>query len=307
MQLSEVTKCVATFLDDCAKDGAQPLVVLLGPTASGKTALSLELATAHNGEIISADSRQVYRFMDIGTDKIMPADRHGVPHHLIDVVNPDERFTVADFKRQAEAAADDILARGRVPFLVGGTGLYIRAITENFSIPPENRPLREELYMELKKNGSNGAALLHERLAKLDPVSAAAIHSNNIPYIVRALEIVLTTGHPKSAQKNPPRYRTLQLGIQWPREKLFERINGRAASQIERGLVQEVQGLLDRGYTKELSALHTLGYSEIIAYLEGTLTLAQAAEKIQANTRAFARRQITWFKRDREIQWIQPL
>lgn len=298
---SKLENLVSEFLKTTAGAQQKSLLVLLGPTASGKTALSIELAKKFNGEIISADSRQVYRHMDIGTDKIPLDKREGVPHHLIDVVDPDERFTVADFKRAAEEKIEEILARGHLPMLVGGTGLYIRAITKNFAIPKEDKVLRAKLMAELSKFGKEA---LHDKLKKLDPAGAAKIHANNVPYVIRALEIVMATGKPKDDQKNPPRYSCLQIGLKWPREKLFERIDGRADDQIKRGLIEETKRLLAMGYSRELPSMSGLGYREIISYLDGKITLDAAKELIQKNTRNYAKRQLTWFKKDDEIVWV---
>lgn len=277
-------------------------MVILGPTASGKTALSLTLAQEFSGEIISADSRQVYRHMDIGTDKILPAARCGVAHHLIDVAEPTERFTVADFKRQAEEAADAILVRGTVPFLVGGTGLYIRALTENFSIPAENKEVRGKLTEELHERGADW---MHEKLKKLDPEGAAKIHPRNIPYTVRALEIFLSTGRPKRDQRSAPKYDVFLLGLSWPREKLFERIERRVDEQIARGLLDETRRLLEMGYGRELASMKSLGYREMTAHLAGELSLEGAVELLKKNTRNFAKRQMTWFKRDTGVLWVE--
>lgn len=300
----QIITLVENFLAEIVDgDKKPPLLVILGPTASGKTALSMELAQQFNGEIISADSRQIYRHMNIGTDKISQEARQDVPHHLLDVANPDERFTVADFKAQAETAIDDILARGKLPILVGGTGLYIRAITENFDIPPENREVRAQLIEELKKSGPEK---LHKKLQKLNPLTAAKIHPKNAPYIVRALEIFITTGRPKSDIKNTPQYKCLQIGLSWPREALFERIHRRIDEQIERGLIDETKKLLGLGYSKNLPSMNTLGYKEMTAHLEKALSLDEARELLKKNTRNFAKRQMTWFKKDKEVIWISP-
>lgn len=279
----------------------RPLLVLVGPTASGKTALSIEVAKKYNGEIISTDSRQVYIGMDIGTDKIPLEKREGVPHHLIDVVNPDVRFTVADFKKLAEEKIEEIYARGHVPMLVGGTGLYIRVLTDNFAIPPDSPEVRKRLNAELEEHGRE---YMHKKLQEVDPESAAKIHMNNIPYLIRALEIFEVTGTPKSAQKNAPKYNVLKIGIQRDREELFERINQRVDEQIQKnGLLKETKMLLTKGYSKNLASMKSLGYQEVVQYLEGTLTLEQATELLKQNTRNFAKRQLTWWKREPDILW----
>jgi len=279
-------------------------IVLLGPTAAGKTALSIELAKKFGGEIISADSRQVYISMDIGTDKIPVERREGIPHYLFDLALPSERFTVADFKKLAEERIEAILARGRVPFVVGGTGLYIRAITENFSLPPENPELRKKLHDELAKFGS---AALHEKLAKLDPQSAAKIHPQNARYIIRALEIIMTTGKPKNDASGRPRWRVLKIGLNPTREILFERIHQRVEKQFERGLIEETKKLLAMGYSKELPAMSSLGYREVMEYIEGKLSLEDTKELLKQNTRNFAKRQMVWFKRDKGVVWIDAM
>ncbi len=297
----DLRNLIRKFIEKQKAARGSPLLVLLGPTASGKTALSLEIAKEFNGEIISADSRQIYRHMNIGTDKILPGARQGVPHYLLDVAEPDERFTVANFKTSAEEIIDDILARGKLPMLVGGTGLYIRAITENFLIPPENLKLRAELMDELKKFGPE---LLYEKLKKMDPEGAAKIHPKNIPYVVRALEIFMTTGKPKHDIKKTPKYECLKIGLFWAREALFERIHRRVDEQLEHGLVEETKKLLAIGYSKNLTSMSSLGYREAIQYLEGVLTLDNARELIKKNTRNFAKRQMTWFKRDKGTVWV---
>lgn len=299
MEQNQVFSVIKNFLGNYSSE--KPLLVLLGPTASGKTALSLELAKQYNGEIISADSRQVYRFMDIGTDKIPPGKREGIPHHLIDVVNPNERFTVADFKRLAEEKIDDILRRGKLPMLAGGTGLYIEVVTKNFSLPPENQKIRAELFEELNKDG---AEALFERLKTVDPETASKISPQNIPYLIRALEIYHITGHPKNDQRNPPRYHCLKVGLNPPRELLFQRILERVDAQIKNGLLEETKNLLAKGYARTLPSMRSLGYSEMSAHLEGEISLEEAAELLKRNTRNFAKRQMVWFKRDVEIIWF---
>ncbi|MBI5413174.1 tRNA (adenosine(37)-N6)-dimethylallyltransferase MiaA [Candidatus Peregrinibacteria bacterium] len=293
---------VEDFIKDfLAKDRElPPLLVILGPTASGKTALSLEVAKKFTGEIISADSRQIYRHMDIGTDKIPVDKRGGIPHHLIDVAEPTERFTVADFKRLAEKTIDDILSRGKLPMLVGGTGLYIRAIVKNFAIPPENPEIKKRILEELARTGKEN---LHKKLKELDPEGAAKLHPNNVPYVVRALEILLATGKPKRDAKKQPRYDCLQIGLNPPREILFQRIDERVDSQITRGLIEEVKSLMKY---RDCASMLTLGYREVIQYLDGKISLDTATELIKKNTRSFAKRQMTWFKSDTNVFWVNP-
>ncbi|PIQ77348.1 tRNA (adenosine(37)-N6)-dimethylallyltransferase MiaA [Candidatus Peregrinibacteria bacterium CG11_big_fil_rev_8_21_14_0_20_46_8] len=281
---------------------ARPLLVILGPTASGKTGSSIELAQRFNGEIISADSRQVYRHMDIGTAKITEEERAGVPHHLLDVVDPDARFTVSDFKRMAEAAADTILARGKVPILVGGTGLYIDVVTRNFVLAPENPEIRARLQRELDQEGPEA---LHARLAEMDPDSAAKFHPNNTRYVVRALEIAMTSGSAKRDEMRPPKYDVLKVGYVWEREKLYERIDARAEKQVEHGLFDETAQLLAMGYSRQLPSMSSLGYRESLEFLDGEITREQALALIQKNCRNYARRQMTWFKRYDDILWVK--
>lgn len=300
--LQIINSLISDFLNKCRlQTPAKPLLVLLGPTASGKTALSLEIAKQFGGEIISADSRQVYKYMDIGTDKIPPEAQQGIPHYLIDIVEPDERFTVADFKKLAVEKIEEIEKCGKLSMLVGGTGLYIRSITQNFAIPLENPLLRQQLLKELEEKGPQA---LHEKLAQLDPENAAKISPNNAPYIVRALEIFMTTGKPKIDRKTPSPYQILQIGLNPLREILFKRIEKRVDEQINRGLTDEVKKLLQMGYPKDLPSMRTLGYREIVQYLEGKISLEQAVELIKQNTRNFAKHQMVWFKKDEDVVWV---
>ncbi|MBI4994635.1 tRNA (adenosine(37)-N6)-dimethylallyltransferase MiaA [Candidatus Peregrinibacteria bacterium] len=294
-------KYIADFLKKCRGSNKKPLLVLLGPTASGKTALSLKIAGEFNCEIISADSRQIYKYMDIGTDKVLAPDRKGIPHYLIDIAEPSERFTVADFKRLAEEKIEDILSHRKIPFIVGGTGLYIDVLTKNFSLPPENKKLRAELEAELKKYGKK---YLHEKLKKLDPENAAKIHPNNARYVIRAIEIFMATNAAKNDKRAEPKYEILQFGLNWPKEKLFERIELRVDEQLKRGLIEETKHLLGMGYDKALPSMTSFGYKEIIKYLDRELTLLEATELLKKNTRDYAKRQITWFKRDKNIIWL---
>ena len=274
------------------------LIVILGPTASGKTSLAIKLAKELSGEIVSADSRQVYREMDIGTDKIVP---EGIPHHLIDVVNPDEKFTLAQYKKMAIKAIKDIQKRGNVPFLVGGTGLYIQSIVDNLQIPKgeSNKKMRNKL--EKMEN-----AELFEKLKKLDPVCAAAIDSKNKRRLVRAVEVCLTTGKPFSQQrkKGKPLFNVLQIGIKPDKEKLEKKIAQRADQMIQTGLIEEVKGLIKK-YGSKIISMDSIGYQEIIAHLQNKITLEEAKDLIKTHTRQYAKRQMTWFKRDKRIQWIE--
>lgn len=284
----------------------RPLVVISGPTASGKTGLGIALAQRFGGEIVSADSRQIYRRMDIGTAKPAPADRAAVPHHLLDVVDPDQPFTLAEYQRAAYAAIDDIHARGGLPLLVGGTGQYLSAVIEGWGIPevPPNPALRAELEAYARERG---AAALHARLQQHDPEAAARIDFRNVRRVVRALEVCLETGTPISAlqRKAPPPYRLCQIGLTLPRPALHERINRRVTAMIDAGLADEVRALLETGYTWDLPSMSGLGYAQWQPYFAGEQSLAATIDGIRQATRAFARRQMTWFKgHDTGILWL---
>ena len=280
-----------------------PLIVILGPTAVGKTALSLTLCERFDGEIVSADSRQIYRGMDIGTDKASPADRQRVPHHLLDLCTPDEVLTLATYQQLAYAAIDGVHARGRVPFLVGGTALYVRAVVQGLRIPaaPPDPALRAELEAFLAEHGR---ATLFDRLRRLDPRTAAVIDGQNPRRVLRALEIFLSTGRSKVDLEgaSPPPYRTLLIGLDRPRTLLYRRIDQRVDSMFAAGLVEETRRLLDAGYGPTLPAMTGLGYREVIAHLRGELTLAQAVERVKVETHRFVRHQYTWFRRMPQVQ-----
>ncbi len=301
---SNILTLLTEFLQEAKKLSKKPLVALIGPTASGKTALSLMIAEKFNGEVISADSRQVYKYMDIGTEKILPSHMKGIPHHLLDVVEPPEEFNLSDYKRLATIAITDILKRGKLPILCGGTGLYINAVIQNYEIPkvPPNPKLREELE---KFARTQGATALHELLQKKDHASASHIHPNNVRYVIRALEI-LEAGKKKEPQKGESLYHVFSAGINWPREKLYERINKRVEDQLKRGLLDEIKFLLDKGYDEKLPSMSSLGYLEMIPYIKGKITLEEAMRAIQQNTRHYAKRQITWFRKYKEAHWLEP-
>lgn len=281
-----------------------PLVVLLGPTAVGKTELSLTLCDAFDGEIISADSRQIYRHMDIGTAKATPADRARAPHHLLDVRDPDETLTLAEYQALAYATIDDVHARGHVPFLVGGTALYIRAVVRGLRIPeaPPDPALRAELEDFL---AAEGREALFARLAALDPATAAVIDAQNPRRVLRALEIFLTTGRPKVELEGeaPPPYRVLLVGLRRERARLHARVDARVDAMIDAGLVDETRRLL-AAYDPALPALTSLGYKEIGAFLRGETDLPTAVEKIKFETHRYVRHQTTWFRKMADIHWI---
>ena len=282
-----------------------PLVVVLGPTAVGKTALSLDLAAQFDGEIVGADSRQIYTGMDIGTAKPSAAERARVRHHLVDVQPPDSQMGLADYQRLAFAAIEDIHARGRTPFLVGGSALYLRAVTEGLRIPEvaPDAALRAELEAFAHENGRPA---LHARLEALDPESAAGIHPNNMRRVIRALEIVQKTGRRKSDLEatSPPPYRILKIGLDLPRPELHARIDRRVVDMVDSGLVEELASLLAAGYSPGLPAFSSLGYQEIASYLRDEIPLAEAVERIQIETHRFVRHQYTWFRRMPNIHWF---
>jgi tRNA dimethylallyltransferase len=284
-----------------------PLVVILGPTAVGKTALSVRLAEALDGEIVSADSRQIYRGMDIGTAKATADEQARVPHHLLDVVDPGQVLTLAQYQGLAYAAVDDILARGRIPFLVGGTGQYVMAVVEGWQVPrvAPDEPLRHELYQCAEEEGAES---LHDRLHALDPVAARRIDARNVRRVVRALEVCLKTGQPISAQqgKSPPPYRVLMMGLTLPRPQLYERIDDRVQRMIESGLEDEVRQLVAAGYGFDLPATSGVGYGQFRPYLTGEATLEDVVREIQRATRRFVRHQGNWFRKDdSRIHWFE--
>lgn len=284
-----------------------PFLVIVGPTAVGKTAISLRLAADFDGEIISADSRQFYRGLDIGTAKATPAERAAIPHHLIDIRDPDETLTLAEFQTLVYAAAAEIAARGHLPIMVGGTGLYVRAVVEGYGIPrvPPDENLRAHLWAEAE---AEGPETLHARLAQVDPEAAGSIDPRNVRRVIRALEVYQRTGTPISVlqRKRPPPYRFFQIGLTRDRAKLYERIDARIQAMLEAGLVEEVRGLLEAGVDPESEAMSGLGYRETIAYLRGEIpTLDELAHEIGRNTRAFVRRQYNWFRlTDPAIHWF---
>lgn len=283
-----------------------PLVIILGPTAVGKTSVSIALASCLAGEIVSADSRLLYRGMDIGTAKPTQTDMYGIPHHLIDVADPDEIWSLAIYQREAYRMIDAIHTRDRLPFLVGGTGQYIRSIVEGWQIPPQKPDfaLRDAITQWAEEIGAEG---LHKRLERIDPAAATKIDYRNLRRTVRALEVILKTGERFSdlRQKQTCRYKPLILGIDRPRESLYARIDQRVEQMLDQGLVEEVQGLLGAGYAPDLPTLSAIGYAEIIQYLQNKTSLEEAEALIKRNTRMFVRRQANWFKPDDErIIWF---
>lgn len=284
------------------------LLVIVGPTAAGKTALSIELAEALGGEILSADSRQIYRGMDIGTAKATAAERARVPHHLLDIVNPDQVLTLAEYQALAYRTIDEIAAAGHLPMLVGGTGQYVAAVLQGWRIPEvaPQEALRRELEAVVAEAGPEA---LHERLSRLDPVAASRIDHRNVRRVIRALEVCLTTGRPISElqRKEPPPYRAVQIGVTRPRPVLYERIDRRVDAMLHAGLVAEVAALVDAGYGWDLPAMTGLGYRQIGQHLRGEVTLDEAAALIKKGTRRFVQQQYNWFRtNDPAIHWIDP-
>ncbi len=286
------------------------LVVICGPTASGKTRLALTLDESFSVEVVSADSRQVYRGMDIGTAKATLAERQRVPHHLLDVVPPDQDFSVADFVKLAGPAITEIRGRGRLPLLVGGTGLYIRALISGLiDAPGEDPALRQRLQNEEFRGGEG---TLFRKLEEVDPGAAQAIHPRNLVRIIRALEVLELTGRPMSAWQADHRftdcpYRLLTFGMNIAPEVLQSRIAERVGDMLEQGLLAEVEGLLAAGYQSGLKAMQTIGYRETVAFLAGHHTAEEMRSEIVRNTRRYAKRQGTWFRRDKSIIWVDSL
>lgn len=292
--------------DHLAEEKKLPLLVLIGPTAVGKTGLSIEIAKRWNCEIISGDSMQVYRGMDIGTAKITAAEMEGVAHHLIDVANPDELFSAADFQTLAREKIADIHRRGKLPFIVGGTGLYIESLLYNFAFSEggADEAFREEQRAFLAEHGP---LALHERLREADPVSAERLHPNDDRRIIRALEIYHLTGirlsEQLAAQHKESPYDLILIGLEMDRALLYERIEARVDHMLAAGFVGEVEALGSR-YRWDLPAMRGLGYKEIGLYLRGELTLADAVTLLKKNTRHYAKRQLSWFRHMKEIAWV---
>ena len=287
----------------------RPLIVLTGPTAVGKTALSIRLAKALDGEIISADSMQVYRGMDIGSAKVTKKQMDGVRHHLIDVLEPEEDFNVAAFQRMAKEALEEIYSRGKLPIVAGGTGFYIQALLYDIDFRDDTGegPIRKELE---KLAVENGAEYLHSLLQQADPQSADQIHPNNIKRVVRALEYFRQTGEPFSLHNQRERercspYHFLYYVICSDRKNLYERIDRRVDAMMSDGLLGEVQALKKRGVKRGMTSMQGLGYKEILDYLDGTCSLEEAVYVLKRDTRHFAKRQITWFRREREVRWLK--
>lgn len=286
----------------------KPMIILTGPTAVGKSALSVELAKKINGAVISADSMQVHRHMDIGSAKIMPEEMQGITHYMIDELEPDEEFHVVRFTTMAKEYLKEIYAAGKIPIIAGGTGFYIQALLYDIDFTEQqcDEAYRRQLEEQAKEHG---AGYLHEMLRKVDPASAEAIHANNVKRVIRALEFYHLSGqkiseHNETERQKQSPYNFAYFVLNDERAKLYERIDKRVDAMIAAGLVNEVQKLKDMGCSREMVSMQGLGYKEILAYLDGEYTLEEAVYIIKRETRHFAKRQLTWFKRERDVIWL---
>ena len=304
--VSHTSKCREIF--PVGRDAAQPpLVAVAGPTGSGKSALALEIAIHFDGEVINCDSLQVYRHFDIGTAKLPPAERRGIPHHLIDIVNPDEVFTAGEYARLARLAIADISARGRLPVVAGGTGFYLRALLDGlFEGPSRDQGLRDRL----AAREAHRAGSLHRLLRRFDSEAAARIHPNDTPKVTRALEVRLVTRRPVSQLFREGRdalqgYRTLKIGLMPDRDALYESLDARCAAMFEGGLLDEVKGFLALGYPPSCKPFESHGYKQALQLLQGELTPKEAVFYAQRNTRNYAKRQMTWFRKEPYMAWFK--
>lgn len=286
----------------------EKLVIITGPTAVGKTELSIEVAKRFNGEIISSDSMQIYKYMDIGTAKVSKDDMKGINHHLIDFLDPATEFSVYDYKEMASQVISELNDENKLPIIAGGTGLYINSLVYdlNFSPIAPNKVLREKYDRIFVEEGSVG---LYERLIKIDSESAGNIDPNNHQRLMRALEVTESSGIPfskynKDFRKESDKYDMAYYCLNMDRDKLYDRINKRVDIMFEKGLLDEVKYLLDRGYNKDMLSMKAIGYKEIIAYLEGNMSLDKAIDNIKQGSRNYAKRQLTWFRRDNRIKWV---
>ena len=285
-----------------------PLIVVAGPTASGKTGLAIDIANYVGGEIISADSMQIYKYMDIGSAKPTKEERAQAVHHMIDFLDPREEFSVADYTEMAHKVIADIYDRGKIPVMAGGTGLYINSVVNDvtFGEMDTDYALREELKKTAEEKGSE---YLLEMLAEFDEVSAKRLHPNNLRRIIRAIEFYKITGkpiseHQEETKRTESRYNPLMLCVKWDREELYDRINRRVDIMMDEGLLDEVKRLMDMGYTKDLNSMQGIGYKEVMDYFDGKTSLAETVEIIKQSSRRYAKRQLTWFRRDERIHYV---
>ena len=284
------------------------IICIAGPTASGKTALAVELAKELNGEVVSCDSMQIYKGMDIGTAKPTPGEMQGIPHHMIDVAEPDEDFSVSRYCSLAAPIVDDILSRGKTAIIAGGTGLYMDSLIQGNDFAPfPSTGVRERLEQEAE---AQGIQVLFDRLAAIDPEAAGKLHLSDRKRIIRALEVYLETGetitaHNRKTQLIPPRYSPLWLGLDFEnRADLYGRIDRRVGLMLEQGLIAEIQGLLAAGIPPKCTAMQAIGYKEFVAALKGECTIAEAADQVRQSSRRYAKRQLTWFRRNQKIHWL---
>lgn len=298
----------SSILHDKGGKTLRPLIIIVGPTAVGKSALGVELALKFNGEIISGDSVQVYKKLDIGSAKATPAEQRGVPHHLIDFLDPAEPFTAAQFQSLTRELIPAIQAKGKIPIIVGGTGLYIRSILDNFTFPEEGSDMIKRKWLVYAN--IHGNKELHRILVEYDPLSAAKLHPNDTARIIRALEVYEITGRPLSSQRSygDKEYSTLgesilYIGLNAPREIIYERINERCNEMVRCGIIDEVKNLLQEGYSPKLKSLQSIGYRHVLYYLKGFVTMDEMLRLFKRDTRRFAKRQLTWFRRDPRIVW----
>jgi tRNA dimethylallyltransferase len=283
------------------------MIIILGPTAVGKTKVSIEIAKRLGGEIISADSMQVYRGMDIGTAKPTLKEQQGIPHHLIDIKDPDEAFSVSDFVKQVKELSREITQRDKVPIIVGGTGLYLWALLKGYAFPlaAADKNVRQRLEKETP-------SALYSRLSRIDPQAAQKIHPNDKKRIIRALEVYELTGQPISMLQTKNKaiakhQKPILIGLTLPRETLYQRIEERVDQMVEKGLIEEVKGLLAKGFSKELPSFQALGYKEVAEYLDAERSKEEMINELKKRTRNFARRQMAWFKRFKDVKWFTPV
>lgn len=284
----------------------QTVLAIVGPTASGKTTISIALAKAFSGEILSGDSMQVYRGMDIGTAKISDDEMEGIPHHLIDMCNPDTAFTVREYQQLAVQKIAEIHQREKLPIIVGGTGMYIEAVTHGYQMPPSKKDTAFRLALE-KLAQEQGNEVLHQRLQQVDAVSAKRLHPNDLRRVIRAIEVTQQTGRPFSeqAQKQKTRYeQIIWIGLTMPRDLLYERINQRVDQMMEQGLLDEVKKLQKRGFHAGMTAMQAIGYKELFQVLEGNVPLEIAVDQIKQGSRKYAKRQLSWFRRNERVRWF---